>query len=499
MNADPGPIATAPAASLARRRDRGGDATEQGSDAQVRSLSLRTSLLLGLAYVVVLAIVALGVPLALSLEARVGSEVRSQAESEADVLAATAADLLEGAQRRKLGSVASTAARLVRGRVIIVGPTGIVLADSAGSARVGTSYASRPEIASALEGRRYQAQRYSRTLGQEILATAVPILHEGHVAGAVRVTQSVGAVNSAITRVELGLGALALVVLAIGLATGAFIAREIARPLLRLERVARRLAGGELDARADVEGSREQRSLAASFNEMAGRLARMLTAQRAFVADASHQLRTPLTGLRLRLEEARAVGVSDAADVQIVAGIAEVDRLADIVEELLLLGRAGERELPAERFALDELARAAAERWAGAAQDRGVALRLERLDGGVVVSAKPDAERALDVLIENAVLYSPAGGAVELLTDAGKLEVRDRGPGISEAEREAVFERFHRGAAGRRVPGGSGLGLAIARELARAWGGDVRLAGRDGGGAVATLELPLAGQRGGSR
>jgi two-component system, OmpR family, sensor kinase len=481
------------------------------------------------AYVVLLTIIALGVPLALSLGARVNAEVRSQAQGEADIVAATAADLLAPGRRGELDALARLAASSVRGRVIVVDRAGTAVADSSGPAFVGTSYANRPEIARALRGRAVQFQRPSRTLGEEILATAVPIFRARATVGAVRITQSVAAVHSAVGRIELGLALIGLVVLALGSIVGAIIARRISRPLGRLERVARRVSGGDLGARAPIEGSREQRSLGESFNEMTDRVARLLDAQRAFVADASHQLRTPLTGLRLRLEEARAAGVGEDAAAELDAGVAEVDRLAQIVEELLVLGRAGERELPGEPLDLREVAAGALERWRGAAAEHGIALEREdghppdrgrsddgaRAEDGVrpgaadgagggvgggsrpptrdgtrVWCARADADRALDALVENALRYSPRDSTVTLASADGRIEVRDRGPGIAAGEGEAIFERFHRGSAGRLVPAGSGLGLNIARELAREWGGDVTIANRSGGGAVAVLSLP---------
>jgi signal transduction histidine kinase len=451
---------------------------------------LRTGLLAALAYVLLLAILALGVPLASSLSARVNDEVRSQAQGQADLVAATAADLLSGARRSELVVLTHTAEAAVHGRVLVVDRSGIVLADSAGPAQLGASYAARPEISSALAGHQVQVQRASRTLGEEILATAVPIIRNGAPVGAVRVTQSVAAVHAAVRRVELGLALIGAIVLALGLVVGAVIAGQIARPLGRLERVARRVAGGDLSARAKIEGSREQRSLGESFNEMTDRVQRLLDSQRAFVADASHQLRTPLTGLRLRIEEARAIGVSQSAAVELDAGAAEVDRLAQIVEELLVLSRAGERELPGERLELRAVIERALVRWRATAAEREIALENGGPHGGAVWCAEADADRALDVLVENAVRYAPRGSRVTLASMPGGIEVRDRGPGLADADGESIFERFHRGSAGRGGPSGSGLGLAIARELAREWGGDVTLRNRDGGGAVATIVLP---------
>src|SRR5665213_155519 len=140
-------------------------------------VAARRALLAALAYVLLLAIVALGVPLASSLSARVNDEVRSQALGQADLVAATAADLLAGAHRKELAALTRTAAADVRGRVLILDKAGVVLADSAGPAQLGVGYATaaRPEIKSALAGNQVQSQRASRTLGEEILATAVPI------------------------------------------------------------------------------------------------------------------------------------------------------------------------------------------------------------------------------------------------------------------------------------------------------------------------------------
>ncbi len=442
-----------------------------------------------------LAIVALGVPLALTLRTRVNDEVRSQAQGEADLIAATAADLLTPAHRGDLAALVRLASTDTGGRVIVLDRSGYVIADCCQRpTELGQRYVSplRPEIGIALAGKPIQLERYSHTLGQSLLATAVPIIRNTVPVGAVRITQNVNAVNAAVTRVELALALIAAIVLALGLGAGRVIAAQVARPLRRLEGVARSVAGGDLSARAAIEGSLEQRSLGASFNEMTDRLERLVGSQRAFVADASHQLRTPLTALRLRLEEARESGVSADAAAQLDAGVAEVDRLAGIVEELLVLSRAGERELPGERLALGEVIERAIGRWSAAAADRGVGLERGELEGGWAWCAQADADRALDVLVENALAYSPPGTTVTLASGPGRVEVRDRGPGLSLDDGDAIFERFHRGSAARGGAAGSGLGLAIARELAREWGGDVALRNRHGGGAVAALTLPEA-------
>jgi signal transduction histidine kinase len=451
----------------------------------MRTLTLRGRLLLALAYVLVLAVVALEVPLALSLRDRVDAEVTSQARSQADVVAATVSGNL--GEPRTLAEAAKSSAATVRGRVVVTDSGGALLADSAGTDRLGTDYGDRPEIAQALRnGRPVQDQRHSDTLDQEILVTAVPVVDNGRRVGVVRITQSVDAVSHATNRVTLGLVAIGVLVLLLGLAAGVVIARQIAGPLRRLDAAAAQVAEGDLTARARVEGSAEQRSLANTFNGMTARLERLVAGQRDFVADASHQLRTPLSGLRLRLEEARAASADREVHEELDAAMAELDRLAAIISELLLLSQAGEVDAPPDELDLDDAVRRAAARFDGA--DGGRVTAVEAASGAPAFAPQSDLDRVLDALIENALRY--AGGDVTVVSRPGGVEVLDRGPGLADGERDAVFERFHRGRAGRAGPSGTGLGLPIARELARRWGGDVELTNRADGGVAARVSVP---------
>jgi len=452
-------------------------------------MSLRATLLLALAYVLLLALIALGVPLAVSLRDRVDSEVKGQARSQADVVAATASELLDPGQRAGLNRLVRVSADSVRGRVIVVNRRGLLLADSAG-APGGRSYASRPEIRAALQGHSEQITRNSDTLGAEILATAVPVLEHGRPAGAVRVTQSVAAVNHAVRTSILDLAALAAVVLLLGLVAGALIAQQIARPIRRLDRAARGVAGGDLDTTVTVEGSTEQRSLARAFNEMTQRIKRLLRLQQDFVADASHQLRTPLTGLRLRLEGlADRLRADRETSTELEAAMREIDRLSLIVDELLILSRAGEHELPGEEVDLADAAERAAERWRHTAEERRIEIEAKGDGAATAWCAGTDLDRSIDALLENALRYSPPGSTVRIGVTPGEIEILDEGPGLAPGEEEAVFERFSRGSAGRRGPSGTGLGLPIARELTRQWDGDVTLRNREGAGLRAVIGL----------
>jgi signal transduction histidine kinase len=378
----------------------------------------------------------------------------------------------------------------VRGRVIVVGRGGRLLVDSAGTP-AGRSYADRPELRAALRGHATQLSRNSATLGTEILATAVPVVEFGKTVGAVRVTQSITAVNHAVRSSIVDLGILAGVVLLLGLAVGSLIARQIVQPIRRLDAAARDVAAGRLDTAVALEGSAEQRSLGGAFNEMTQRVKRLLRSHQDFVADASHQLRTPLTGLRLRLENLEErLGANRSAKADVDASLGEIDRLSLIVDELLVLRRAGEHELPGESVDLGRAARRAAERWRHGAEERGLTLETRAENAGTTWCAPADLDRSLDALLENAIRYSPAGATVTVAAAPGRIEICDEGPGLEQGEEEAVFERFRRGSAGRRGPGGTGLGLPIARELTRQWGGEVSIANRDGGGLRAVIEVP---------
>jgi len=447
--------------------------------------------------VLVLAIVALEVPLATSVADRVDAEVRSQARGQADLVAATVADMLGPRNRARRERVVAAGAANARGRVIVVNRRGRLLSDSEDTP-AGTDYSARPEIRAALAGRSDQRVRRSRSLGRALLATSVPILADGRPVGAVRVTQSVKAVDRAVRRAWLGLALIGLVVLGVGLLAGSLIASQITRPLRRLDQAARRVADGDLTARVPIEGSSEQRSLGRTFNLMTERLERLVGSQRRFVADASHELRTPLTGVRLRMEAVQGSRLDPEAAEDVEQALAELDRLSQMITELLELSRAGERDAPGEWLAPADVARDVAARWEGTAAERGQRVTADADGSAGVWIARADADRIADALVENALLYSPAGSEVEVAAVGGALEVRDRGAGLAPGEAEEVFERFHRGSAGRQGVPGSGLGLPIARELARRWGGDVTLAPRPGGGVVASLELPDRGAANGA-
>ena len=459
-------------------------------------MSFRARLVLAAAYLLAAVVVALAVPLALSVDRRATSELESDVVADATVLSARVANLVRLGTVNRLGAVAAEATVGDGARTVVVDRAGAVLADTEGTAQAGDPFATaeRPEFQTALLGRSIDVrERHSDTLGEELLLVTVPVTDRGEVIGALRVSAPMGEIESSVRSSWLALALIGLAVVGAGLVLAWILAGSMARPVEKLRAAAGRLGRGDLDARVEPEGPQEIDELGRSFNRMAGELSANLNAQRDFVANASHQLRTPLTGIKLRLEAIRAEGGTVAE--QAVKAEAELDRLSALVDDLLALARAAADRTPGETVDLGEAVRAAGRRWAEPAAQAGQELTVADLDGGTVWAATDDVAHMLDNLLENAIRYSPPGSriTVELEHDDGRpaFVVSDTGPGIPAPEREWIFERFYRGAEGRSAGPGTGLGLAIVAELAERWGGTVELLDGPGTRVRASFPAPV--------
>jgi signal transduction histidine kinase len=464
-------------------------------------VSLRARLVLSAAWVLLLAVVALEVPLAILVEKRAIGEFEELRLTDAALIAARINDDLPDAVAdpsvspqppAELESFVAMAASETATRIIVVDALGRVVVDSDQMATVGAVYATteRPELTFVLtQGQPDTRERFSTELGEELLIATAPVYHNQEVIGAVRITESTAEVVALVRRSWIGLGLIGLVVIVVGLVAAWFLATSLTRPVGRLKETARRLEKGDLESRASEEGPKEVSSLAHSFNRMARALGANITAQREFMANASHQLRTPLTGLQLRLEAIEQEGGPAAG--QAAKALAEVGRLNELVEDLLVLARASSVENTGGRIDLAECARAAVDRWQGPAEQGGKRI-IERVNGPCSIWADPqDLGHVLDNLIENSIRYSPEGAeiTVETRAEPGRhaLVVRDTGPGIAPEDQDRIFERFYRGSSGRRAGPGSGLGLAVVAELVRRWDGEVRLVNGAGTSIEATF------------
>jgi two-component system, OmpR family, sensor kinase len=452
-------------------------------------MKVRTRLAASFAYVLLVVIVALTVPLGIVLRDRARSELEALTLANAQTIAAVLTrDQLEDdpADRRALVRNARRYAGDVGGRVVVLDDTGVAIADSH-EEDLGEDFATpgRPEVASALASQPLAEVRRSEEEEGDIAVAAAPIIDEGELVGVVRISRDVATVQANVGRATAAIVAVALGGLIAGLVLVLAIARSLARPLSRLATTARRLGDGDLSARAgSLEGGDEVHELAGSFDEMASRVERTVRAQREFVANASHQLRTPLTGIKLRLEAGIAESDDEEVRTQLRAADKEVDRLSQIIERLLTMASQIE-EGTVPHADLGDAVERAVHRWQERAM-RGSAELSNQVDGAdlVVVADPADPDQVLDVLIDNALTH--AAGPIRVIASAAPgravLSVADRGTGIPEDEVARVTERFFRGRGA--ATGGSGLGLAIARELAERWGGGLDLRAEDVGTRV---------------
>jgi signal transduction histidine kinase len=443
----------------------------------------------------VLVLLALEIPLAITFARGERRDLTTKVERDAVALASLAEDTLErgpGGDARPLSAIALRYSRDTGGRVVVVTADGQAVIDTAEQDGL-RHFGSRPEIAEALAGRVATGVRRSETLGTSLLYVAVPVASSGVVHGAVRVTYPTSAIDARVHRYWGMLAAIGAVVLGVAALVGVRFARSIARPLGRLERAAGAAGAGDLTARAPVEGPPEVRSLARSFNEMVATLEATLRSQRAFVADASHQLRTPLAALRLRLDNLARDAPAEGRE-QIDATAAEVDRLSDLVDGLLALARADAGAPAQEPLDVRSAVDSRIALWSALAEERGIALRGEVVDAPAALATPGRLEQVLDNLVANALDASPPGAPVTISArPAGarvEIHVVDEGTGMSAEEREHAFDRFWRGAGS--PAGGTGLGLAIVRRLVESDGGTVELAEAAGGGLDAVVRLRAA-------
>jgi two-component system sensor histidine kinase MprB len=276
---------------------------------------------------------------------------------------------------------------------------------------------------------------------------------------------------------------------------GLMIARASLRPVDELTGAVEHIARTEdLGTRIPEEGTDEIARLSRSFNSMTAALAASRERQQQLIADAGHELRTPLTSLRTNIDlllrsEATGRELPQAARHNLLAGVkAQMLELSSLVGDLLELARPAEAEPVRVTVALHDVVARAVER----ARLRGPGITVEAdTEPWHVLGDPASLERAVVNLLDNAVKFSPPGGAVTVRLKAGELTVRDQGPGITAQDLPHVFERFWRSPSARSLPG-SGLGLSIVARVVAECGGRVALEPAPGGGTLARVRLPGA-------
>jgi signal transduction histidine kinase len=339
------------------------------------------------------------------------------------------------------------------------------------------------------------------TRGGELRVTlSVDGIVGGHPAGALVLARPTGELDSRLRMLWTWLiGVAAVGLLAAGIAA-VMLARWVGRPLSDLDGAAQKLGGGALDTRSPTgHGPPEVRRLAHTFNTMAGRLETLVHGHQAMMADVSHQLRTPLAALRLRLD-LLTQDADHATATELAAAQGEIARLSRLVDGLLAVARAENVVGTPVEVAVDTVVDDRAAAWGPVAEERGV--ELTTACPGPVRASLGDGhlEQILDNLLANALDAVQSGGHVTVSAAAtgqgARVTVADDGPGMSQPQQDAAFRRF-----ASTSPPGAGLGLAIVHRLVTSNGGSATLSDTAGGGLTVTVDLPGSppdrGRRGG--
>ena len=374
-------------------------------------------------------------------------------------------------------------------RVVITDERGVVtVTNDPQQNRVGVSYLTRPEFVDAIAGRISTGERVSETLGLTLVYVAVPVFSGEDIVGAVRLTFDKAVIDAEVRRQWTGILFVALTTLGLGGALALVLSRTLARGVKELEVASDAFASGEFSVRAKEDvGPSDIRALARGFNVMADKVSALVETQRRFASDSSHQLRTPITALMLRIEGLReSLKPTKKVSERFDALETEVGRMNRLIDGLLALGRAGTERAPVVTVDGTAAVRERVESWRSLAEESGTTLTAT-IDEGLFISAVETAvEHIFDVFLDNALSVSPAGSTltVSLMRNSSRvtLSVKDEGPGVSDEVSSRAFDRFWRGGSSYE---GSGLGLAIVKQLADASGAIVSLTQRESGGAEA--------------
>ncbi|MGK9464972.1 ATP-binding protein (plasmid) [Streptomyces sp. G6] len=452
---------------------------------------MRRHLVAALVALPVAVVTVLGLPLALQRSDEALRELAHARATDARQLSSAAVQALSHGEREVLRQRIADYQDRTGGRAHVFNARGRSV-DGALCLLSPDELAQQSVVRAALQGQFTDSSDRQVSKAAEELIVAVPVIHQGLLVGVV-------VVCSALDDLQLKqwtIWAVVAVIAALALAASGFLAEPLARWILRpvryLEAAARRFAAGDHDARVPVHlGPPDLRVLAETFNHLAEQVQHQVTVQKSFVSDASHQLRSPLVALRLRLENLEP-HIAPGGSRGLEQALGEVDRMTGILNALLLLARAESGAQAVECVDVRAVAEERVASWRLVAEPRNITVTIDG-EGDLVASAVAGTvDQVLDVFLDNALRMAPPGTTVQvrLVEDAAMVAVQciDAGPGMSPDERARACDRFWRGA--RAAGEGSGLGLAIAASLARANNGHVLLQEGPGRGLHAELRLP---------
>ena len=450
--------------------------------------------------VAVLILLVFSIPLA-SFVAQVERErLVTALERDAFVLAGHAKETLNttaGAVLPSLQPYVDSYSKSSDARIVVTNASGLVVATSDSTIAFGTDFSNRLEVAGALKGLPAVGERDSATLGERLLFVAVPVLLGDTVLGVVRFSNPKSVIDKEVQRHVRGIATSGLITLLAAALVAIPLALTIARPISRLKTSTERLADGDFSVQADdTKGPPEVRELSRSFNAMAGRIGLMLESQQHFSGAVSHQLRTPLTALRLRLDQAQDAVGNDMSPVAMAleASRVEIDRLQEMIEQLLALSRLEGGSVATVTVNASMVVRNRVAVWESLAAERHITLKVVGLETAPCVALDGALEQIVDNYIDNALGAVPDVSTITVEVQRVQrhihVDVIDEGPGLSEEKRALAFERFWRDSSTENAPG-TGLGLAIVRQLAVASGGVAELLPRENGerGLIARISL----------
>ncbi|HEV3230003.1 MAG TPA: HAMP domain-containing sensor histidine kinase [Solirubrobacteraceae bacterium] len=367
------------------------------------------------------------------------------------------------------------------GHVQFISPTGAVSEPPDESSSYFAPTAAAKAIAASGQGRLYA--------DMQVRGTHLRVLTVGRGAsGAVQVARPLTEVDHVLSNLLLVLALVGAGGIVLAAILGGVVARTALAPVARFtKRTEKITVNPDLSQRLEVQGNDELARLARSFNTTLEALARSVESQRHLIADAGHELRTPIASLRANiqvLEDADRLPKHELESLRADI-VEELDELTALVADIVELARGAKPGQSLDDVRLDALVQSQIDRSRRRASDLTFEAQLEP----TVVSGDPERiNRAVSNLLDNARKWSPPGGVIEVSLSNGVLAIRDHGPGFEAQDLPHIFDRFYRAGNARRMPG-SGLGLAIVRQAAESHGGSVKAENADGGGALLTLSF----------
>ena len=424
-------------------------------------------------------------------------------------LATTVAPLFENASVDALSETLSRTGGEMGGRLMVLDNDGKVQLDT--YAQLMGTRLQLPEVLQVLTGGKssgygiHQSDSESDSQDNYVSYCSAALQGSSGRIGVLLYISTVAEMMDSLARVQRQLLSIFMLVAIIALLAALVFSSVLTKPIVNLTRSIQRMGSGDLSVRVPVRGSGELRDLASSYNTMAEQLEALDKSRNQFVANASHELKTPLTSMKVLLENViYTPGMPDDIRADFLGDVnKEIDRLASIVTDLLTLTRSDSHNMvmKIERIDLSELTEETLRLLAPTASNRKQYLRGRITPGLTIDADRSKLGQIIYNLTENAIKYTSDGGTVTVSVNAhgrnAVIAVRDTGVGIPKEDQAHIFDRFYRVDKARsRETGGTGLGLSIVKQMVTLHGGTITVESEPGKGSVFTVEIPLRSKEG---